>query len=250
MSKQSVTVEKICLLAGKIMLASGAETYRVEDTMDRIAQSYGVENPQSYATLTGLHFSLDYTESSYFLRITKRATDLHKIDDVNQLSREIVAHQLPLETAYHKLKTLEKNVPTFSLSFQVLAATLVSGCFSLMFGGTWADFLPACLAGSIGYSTMILFDKMIEIRFLAEFIGSSFIGLTAATCFLLGLGGSLEMIIIGAVMPLVPGLPITNAIRDLMAGHLVSGVSKGIESLLTAVAIGAGIAMVYGFFPV
>ncbi|WP_080872469.1 threonine/serine exporter family protein [Oceanobacillus timonensis] len=250
MEKQSVTVEKICLLAGKIMLAAGAETYRVEDTMDRIARAYGVEHPQSYATLTGLHFSPDYTSNSYFLRITKRATDLHKIDNVNQLSREIVALQLPLEKAYSKLETLETNVPTFSLSFQVLAATLVSGCFALMFGGTWPDFLPACLAGSIGYLTMILFDKIVEIRFLAEFIGSSFIGLTAATCFLLGFGASLEMIIIGAVMPLVPGLPITNAIRDLMAGHLVSGVSKGIESLLTAVAIGAGIAMVYGFFPV
>ncbi|MCT1905344.1 threonine/serine exporter family protein [Oceanobacillus sojae] len=250
MRKPSVTVEKICLLAGKIMLASGAETYRVEDTMDRIAKCYGIENPQSYATLTGLHFSLDYTSSSYFLRITKRATDLHKIDEVNQLSREIVAEQMPLSTAYDKLKALEKHVPTFSLSFQVLAAALVSGCFSLMFGGIWPDFLPACLAGGIGYLTMILFDKMIEIRFLAEFFGASFVGLIALSCFSLGFGGSLEMIIIGAVMPLVPGLPITNAIRDLMAGHLVSGVSKGIESLLTAVAIGAGIAIVYGFFPV
>lgn len=250
MKYASVTVEEICLLAGKIMLSSGAETYRVEDTMDRIARSYGVENPQSYATLTGLHFSLDYTSTSYFLRITKRSTDLHKIDDVNQLSREIVSNQLSLEIAYGKLKALEKKVLSFSLSFQILAAILTSGCFSLMFGGSWLDFLPACLAGGIGYLAMILFDRLIEIRFIAEYVGASLVGLTSIICYLLGIGESLDMIIIGAVMPLVPGLPITNAIRDLMAGHLVSGVSKGIEALLTAMAIGAGIAIVYGFFPV
>ncbi len=48
-------------------------------------------------------------------------------------------------------------------------------------------------------------------------------------------------------MPLVPGLHITNAVRDLMAGHLVAGVSKGVESVLTAFAIGAGVAVVFAF---
>jgi uncharacterized membrane protein YjjP (DUF1212 family) len=46
-------------------------------------------------------------------------------------------------------------------------------------------------------------------------------------------------------MPLVPGLAITNAVRDLMGGDLVSGLSKGAEALLTAFAIGAGIAAVF-----
>ncbi len=59
-----------------------------------------------------------------------------------------------------------------------------------------------------------------------------------------GLGKQLDVIIIASVMPLVPGLLITNAIRDLMAGHFVSGLSKGAEAFLTAFAIGAGVAVV------
>ena len=63
-----------------------------------------------------------------------------------------------------------------------------------------------------------------------------------------GFGFDLDKIIIGSVMPLVPGLHITAAVRDLMAGHLVSGLSKGAEAFLTAFAIGAGIAAVLSIY--
>lgn len=70
----------------------------------------------------------------------------------------------------------------------------------------------------------------------------------AITFVKLGIGHELDKIIIGSVMPLVPGLLITNAVRDLMAGHLVSGISKGAEAFLTAFAIGTGIAVVISLF--
>jgi len=53
---------------------------------------------------------------------------------------------------------------------------------------------------------------------------------------------------IGAVMPFVPGVHITNSIRDILAGHLLSGISRGVEALLTACMIGFGVAMVFHFF--
>lgn len=70
----------------------------------------------------------------------------------------------------------------------------------------------------------------------------------AALLVSLGLGRELDKIIIGSVMPLVPGLLITNAVRDLMAGHLVSGLSRGAEAFLTAFAIGTGIAVMFTLF--
>ncbi len=63
---KKVTIEKVCILAGKIMLVSGAETYRIEDTMSRIARAYGVKNPQSYSTPTGINFSTDIADTTYF----------------------------------------------------------------------------------------------------------------------------------------------------------------------------------------
>ncbi|WP_090867698.1 threonine/serine exporter family protein [Oceanobacillus limi] len=235
------------MLAGKIMLECSAETYRVEDTMDRIAIAFGVENPQSYATPTGINFSVDRAEAANFMRIAKRTTDLYKIAEVNRISRMIVSGELELNEAFDSLKELDRNHSVYSNTLLVIAATFVSGCFTIMFGGTWADFIPACIAGGLGFAAMLGSERLVEIRFIAEFFASLIIGLIAVGFITLGIGLELDKIIIGAVMPLVPGLHITNAVRDLMAGHLVAGVSKGAEAVLTAFAIGAGIASVLAF---
>lgn len=246
MAKQNSTA-KVCMLAGKIMLECGAETYRVEDTMNRIAQAYGIKNAQSYATPTGLNFSHEHQEMTYFRRVTSRATDLHKIAEVNEISRKIVAGELSVSEANLRLNNVAQAKLTFPGWLQIIAACFVSGSFAIMFGGNWYDFLPAFLAGGLGFASMLFFDRLLEIRFIAEFLASAVIGAAAFLSVHFDFGLALDRIIIGAVMPLVPGLHITNAIRDLMAGHLVAGVSKGVEASLTAFAIGAGVAVVFAF---
>ncbi|WP_284138975.1 MULTISPECIES: threonine/serine exporter family protein [unclassified Virgibacillus] len=241
------SITKVCMLAGKIMLASGAETYRVEDTMNRIAAAYGLDDAQSYATPTGINFSKEQADPANFMRISKRTTDLHKIAEVNKISRSIAAGNLEIKEAYLALKELETRPFQFSNWLQIIAAAISSGCFTIMFGGSWTDFLPAMIAGGLGFTAMLFVDGFLEIRFIAEFTASLFIAMLAVLFISLGIGVDLDKIIIGAVMPLVPGLHITNAIRDLMAGHLVAGVSKGVEATLTAFAIGAGVAAVVMF---
>ncbi|MDY0409456.1 threonine/serine exporter family protein [Virgibacillus soli] len=236
---------KICLLAGQIMLQSGAETHRVEDTMNRIAAAFDVKNPQSYATPTSVQFSIAPETPSHATRITKRTTDLYKITKVNQVSRQIAAGLLTIDDAIHKLHQIAKKEMFFSIWMQIAAAALASACFVIMFGGTWFDFLPAFITGGIGFASMLFFERVLEIRFISEFSASVIIGLLAVFFVYISFGLEVDKIIIGAVMPLVPGLPITNAVRDLMAGHLVAGLSKGVEALLTATAIGAGVAVIF-----
>ncbi len=245
--KEHVTIVKVCLLAGEIMLKSGAETARVEDTMNRIAAAYGLENVQSYATPTGINFSVGVAETTNFLRITNRSTDLHKIAEVNHISRQIAAGELDAGEAFTIIKGINDMKLHFPGWVQIVAAAFVSGSFAYMFGGTWPDFLPAFIAGAAGFAGMVIFDRLVDIRFISEFLGAVIIGILAVIFIHFGFGASLDRVIIGAVMPLVPGLPITNAVRDLMAGHLVAGLSKGVEAGLTAFAIGAGIAVVFGF---
>jgi len=235
------------MIAGKIMLISGAETHRVEDTMYRIADAYGMKSAQVHATPTGINFSAGITEITNFLRISKRPTDLHKIAEVNRISRAITAGEITLEKAYRELQDIEHARSGYSPWIQIVAAMLASGCFAIMFQGSWVDFIPAAIAGGLGFAVMYYMDVLLEIRFLAEFIGAFVIGVSAYLFVANGFGLELDKVIIGAVMPLVPGLPITNAIRDLMAGHLLSGISKGIEALLTAFAIGAGISLIFAF---
>lgn len=242
---EKTMIEKVCMLAGKIMLMSGAETYRVEDTMSRIAKSYGLPNAQCYATPTAINFAIDMDSEMKLIRIKKRSTaDLQKITDVNSISRQIAAGELSVNEAFERLKEAEHG-KDFASWLQILIAILVSGCFAIMFGGVWEDFLPAALAGGIGYIAMLSVERILDIRFIAESFGAFLIGITSFFFIQLGFGHSLDIVIIGAVMPLVPGLLITNAVRDLLAGHLIAGTSKGVEAMLTAIAIGAGVATTF-----
>ncbi|MFC4558027.1 threonine/serine exporter family protein [Virgibacillus kekensis] len=239
-----VLIAKVCMLAGKIMLESGAETYRVEDTMNRIASAYGLTNAQSYATPTGINFSADFADVTNFIRISDRSNNLQKIDDVNSISRSITAGDIDINQALVLLDNIDGAKNTYSKLVQIVAAAFLSGSFTIMFGGTWPDFLPSFIAGGTGYAAMLGAGRLIAISFVADFFGSFVLGVLAVTFIAFGFGIDLDRIIIGAVMPLVPGLHITNAVRDLMAGHLVSGMSKGVEAGLTAFAIGTGIAIV------
>ncbi|WP_217586439.1 threonine/serine exporter family protein [Lentibacillus saliphilus] len=246
MTNQDKLVQ-VCMLAGKIMLESGAETYRVEDTMNRMAHVYGLMDVQSYAAPTAIHFSTDRSAAAHFMRISNRSNDLQKIADVNHISRQFTAGTLTLEEALDLLHKVEHHDMTFSYWTQILAAALVSGAFAIMFGGGGEDFLPALIAGGVGYGAMLIVNEVVRMRFVADFFSSVVIGALAIFMIHYGLGASLEKVIIGAVMPLVPGLHITNAVRDLLAGHLVAGVSKGMEATLTAFAIGAGVAVPIAF---
>ncbi|WP_010677306.1 threonine/serine exporter family protein [Bacillus timonensis] len=247
MEKKSEIVE-ICLLAGKIMLESGAETYRVEDTMNRMAAAFGNVTSHSYVTPTAIMFSTSETEPSNLIRINERSTDLEKVTLVNGISRKISSGDLSLQEAKIQLEKLSKLDLSYPVWIQIFAAALASGCFTIMFLGTWTDFLPACVAGGVGFALFIYLHGLIRIKFFAEIMASFVIGMVAYLFIVTGIGKELDKIIIGSVMPLVPGLLITNAIRDLIAGHLVSGISKGAEAFLTALAIGTGIAVVLAIF--
>ncbi|TKD68272.1 threonine/serine exporter family protein [Pseudalkalibacillus hwajinpoensis] len=248
-SSYTYDVIQVCLLAGKVMLQNGGETYRVEDTMTRIADACGATNSNSYVTPTGIFFSLEGPEPSktQLIRISERTTDLDKVTKVNSISRRISSGDLSIQNAHIELDRLDKMTERYTFSKQLIAAAIASGCFLIMFQGSWNDFVPAVLAGGGGFFSVNFFNRLVPIKFFSEFLASFVIGLLAVFFVSTGLGEQLDKIIIGSVMPLVPGLLITNAVRDLMAGHLISGLSKGAEAFLTAFAIGAGIAIVVSF---
>ncbi|MED4202399.1 threonine/serine exporter family protein [Neobacillus mesonae] len=246
---QTKEIMEVCLLAGKIMLQSGGETYRVEDTMTRMAAAFGIENTHSYVTPTGIIFSAEGTgpTRTKLIRISERSTDLEKVALVNSISRGISNGDINLKQAFGQLNEINSMDLAFPLMIQVAAASLASGCFMIMFNGGWNDFIPAMVSGGVGYLSFVSFHRFVSVKFFSEFLASFVIGLLSFLFVKLGVGQQLDKIIIGSVMTLVPGLLVTNAIRDLMAGHLVAGLSKGAEAFLTAFAIGAGIAFVVSF---
>lgn len=237
-----------CLLAGKIMTESNAEMYRVEDTMSRIASASGNYRLVSYVTQTGLFIGFDRTSTIRMEQITNRTINLERVVKVNNLSRKYVANELTLEELYRALQEVEKDRRMFPVWLQIISAAIISGTIMILFGGELKD-LPITLSiGGVGYIVYLCSLRFFRIKFLAEFLSSLIIGIAAILSVRLGIGLNQDLIIIGCVMPLVPGVQITNAIRDLLAGHYVSGVSRGAEAMMTAAMIGFAIAFIFQIF--
>ena len=247
-TKHQELILDTCLLAGKIMTESGSEVYRVEDTMNRIATNAGEPDSVSYVTATGLFVGLRSIHCSQLENITERSINLEKVAAVNNLSRKFANQEITLSELFHRLSHIEEETPSFSVLLQVLAAGVVSCTLMYIFGGTWQDFLPTFIVGSSGYALSFLAKKWLDVRFLNDFLASFFIGLLAYGFVQLGIADSMDNIIIGAVMPLVPGVAITNAFRDILAGHLISGMARATEALFVAGSIGVGIALVFKLF--
>ncbi|WP_246021393.1 threonine/serine exporter family protein [Paenibacillus lentus] len=230
------------------MLQSGAETYRAEDTMARMAEAMGLEDSHSFVTPTGIMFQASESQSAKLARIIERTTDLQKVAAVNDVSRKLGSRDISPSQAHIRLMDINRAGHEYAVLLQIVTAAAASGCFTFMFKGSMADIIPGILCGGAGFSMFLALHRLVKVKFFAEFSASFIIGLLAVIFVALGMGQELDKIIIGSVMPLVPGLLITNAVRDLMAGHLVSGLSRGAEAFLTAFAIGAGIAVVATIF--
>lgn len=235
---------KTALHAGRIMIENGSEVARVADTINRIAQNAGFPESKVYVTITGMMMSISGEENAQIEPVTSRTIDLERISKVNDFSRQFAEGSITLQQFDDKLTQLEKNQRTFPLWLQLIAAGLVSGTLEVVFRDNYPDFLITCVIGLIGWAIFYGINCLARVRFLSEFVASAAIGLLAIIAIRLNLGTSTDDIIIGSVMPLVPGVPLTNAVRDILAGDLVSGIARGIEALMSAIAIGSGIAMI------
>jgi len=235
------------LTAGRIMIENGSEIERVEDTMTRIATNAGARTSQLFVMITGILMAINGEVGAQIQPVKRRTFDLEKIAVVNDLSRQFAAKNIDLQQFSDRLDHLDSTSKYFPFWLQLLAAAMVSGPLEVVFRHNLPDFWITCVVGMVGWLVYYVLSKYICIRFLSEFAASAVIGVLAVISHHYGLGNNVDDIIIGSVMPLVPGVPITNSVRDILAGNLVSGPARGIEALVSAAAIGFGIAMVLQF---
>lgn len=228
-----------CALAGKVMLENGAEMFRVEDTMNRIAANSN-EVGNSFVTQTVVMMGLESTKNVHLERINTRTVNLGKVSQVNDSSWLFARNMISLEHLNQELKNIHHQVFPKKVLLNTLWAMLISASFMILLGGTWSDFLPTCLVGASGWLAYELSSSYLRLKYIDEFIGSFIMGVTAFLMIKVGWGESLDNMIIGSIMPLVPGVALTNTVRDLQEGHMLSGICRGVEALIIAMMIGAG----------
>ncbi|MCG3401923.1 threonine/serine exporter family protein [Staphylococcus massiliensis] len=237
-------IKDVILLAGRILLESGAEGTRVEDTMSRIASTLGYASSNSFVTNIVITFHLHKKTYPRVYRIKQRDTNLLKISQTNTISRKIAEHKITLEEAKEALEHIYNNTRDYNLLYKTLASGVIALSFLYLQGGSMVDLVATIIAGALGFFVTESSSKILDTQFISEFCGSVVIALCAVISHYFFPEGSIAVIIIAAVMPIVPGVLITNAIQDLFGGHMLMFATKSLEALATSFAIGAGVATV------
>lgn len=232
-----------CLKAGRLMIEGGSETYRVEDTMMRIARNAGITGARCFTTPTGIFMSLGEHSYTQVTQVKKRNINLELVDRVNELSREFAAKEITLKELQERLQQVSISIPDFPIWLQIIGAAILSPTLMVLFMDDydWIDFPAAAVIGGVSYALYLAIKRYTSIRFLAEMVTAIFMGvITILTCKIFP-KLVVDNILIGSLMTLVPGVAITNALCDLFGGDLLSGMARTTEAVLTAIALGGGI---------
>ena len=239
-----------CLTAGELMIEGGSEMYRVEDTMLRIAKSAGEPDPRVFVVPTGVFMSLDHGNYCQSILVHERNINLELVDRINSLSRAFADKKITLQEVKREVdKIAHGGFPTFPLWLQTSGTAVLSATLMVMFMNNydWVDFPAAAIVGAIGFLSFYYFKRFTNVKFLAELVAALVMTVVAAGLVNLFPKMIIDNILTGALMPLVPGLALTNALRDLFKGDILSGMAKICEALLTAFALGGGVGIVLKF---
>lgn len=236
--------------AGEIMLQSGAETYRVEDTISRILNTHKFHTVETFVVPTCIIATIDNSNielATKVKRIKNRSTRLDKITAINTLSRKYVAQKISLKDSIVKIENID-HISSYSQRTITLATGLSAGFFSIMIGNNYFDFIPAFLIGLLLAVIKYKLENKKITNYLIYFISGFVIGGCAMTSSWLIPNVNIDYVIIGSIMPLVPGVAFTNSIRDMIGDEIISGLSRGVEAFFIAVCIASGVGIAMNIF--
>ncbi|MBO4422082.1 MAG: threonine/serine exporter family protein [Clostridia bacterium] len=245
--KQTKRAVDIAARAGTVLLSSGSDITRVEDTIRHMMNSFGVKKYDIFTITNGIFLSAsaddapegmgDYTR---ICEVPKNSSDLGKVDLVNTLSRDIEAGLCDMDGAEKRLDQIEK-ARSYKTIISLLAAGVASGAFSYLFGGSAVDALLAALIGFSYYYLFIVLDRTKLSKLLCNAICGCILALMTVGFVKLIPGVNMDMVIVGAIMPLIPGVAFVNAVRDIAAGDYISGAIRMIDAIAVAAGIAVGV---------
>ena len=222
----------------------GAETYRVEESVNRILNAYGVES-RVYSVPNSLIITImipGQSPMTQLCRMERKGTDLDAVEQYSNLGRRICAQKPELETAMQWLAETEKKRKHYRLPAMLAGYILVAWGFSVFFGGSLMDSLCAAACGLLLGVAEHFMGKLQTNVFFQKIAAAFLMAVLAYGISAFGIIPNVDSSVIGTLMLLVPGLLFTNAMRDIIFGDTNSGVSRVVEALLIAVAVALGTA--------
>jgi uncharacterized membrane protein YjjP (DUF1212 family) len=232
----------VCGKVGKILLTAGAETARVESTVEYIGKAAHFDI-SCHATITALFVGTNRQSDTHLVKVRLGDFNLEKVDEINTASRNFVEGRISFEQLKETINQIDQKVIDFTWPQKIFGAAVVSVAPMLLFKATWGDLGLAFFVGTFGYLAAQLASRRIKTPYVAAGCGGFVVGLLAAGLELLGIATSSGSIIVSALMPLVPGVAITNAFREVIDQNTISGVVRAVDAIIIAGSIGAGVVL-------
>lgn len=236
--------EKLALVLdiAEQMVISGAEVARTEYSIRRICKSFGAVRTEALSITTSLIVTVyygDYGSVTQTRRVDKFAYNMDRLEKMNELSREICENHLKVEEGRKKFEELmlEKYYSFFA---QILFFMMIAFSFTIFFGGSIKDAIVSALIAVL-FKYIDEFARKIEInKFIPIVVSSLLGGFLAIMAVRAGIADSVGKVSIGDVMLLIPGIMLTNSLRDMFGGDTITGGIRFIEATLIAVMIAVG----------
>ncbi len=231
----------VLLDMGEALLCCGAEVHRVEDALTRIAQSYGAKRIHVFVITACIVLTLEFsdgTEATQSRRILAWDTHFKKLDALNTLSRSFCHGAMTLDQLANRIEQTMQQPD--SIEAQYLGSVITSVSYCLFFGGTAADAFVSGVAALVVCWMQLHIAPFCMTRMVFNFLAAFVTGLFI--CLIARAGGQLhaDSIMIGDIMLLIPGVAMTNAVRDMMLGDTIAGVMRLAEAVLWTGTLAAG----------
>ena len=236
-----------CILdMGELLLTSGAEVFRVEDTLSRLCAAYGFTKINVFSITSSIVLTVEGRDGRIFTqtrRIVARDTNLQRVAQVNALSRQLCSEPVSVADFRDNLSEI-RSAKTYSLPVLALCYAVISASFSVFFGGTWYDGIAAALSGIVVFVAQQFMGRLRMNNLLQSLLVSAFTALAVVLLVRVGIGNSPVKITIGNIMLLIPGIAFTTSLRDIINGDTISGLVGICEAVIKAIAVAIGFALV------
>lgn len=236
-----------CILdMGEILLTSGAEILRVEDTLSRLCAAYGFRHINVFSVTSAIILTVQCADgriTTQTRRIAVRNTNLQKIFLVNSLSRQLCKKPIPVADFLQRLEQI-RLAKSNARPLLCFCYAIISAVFAVFFGGCFSDAIAAAVSGVLVFVLQQFMGKLRMNDILQCLIISAFTAFAVVLLVRVGIGQAPEKITIGNIMLLIPGISFTTSLRDMINGDTISGLVGLCESVIKAMAIAIGFAMV------
>lgn len=240
-----IRASRVVVRAGLLSLSAGTGSYRVKDSMRRIAHAVGIERHQAFVTLTEITSTSHRGDSFRTEAAETRLVGVNaaRLQSVQQLADQLEsADEVTVDQVAAALSEIEKHTPLYPAPLNALFAGMACAALSFLIGGGPAEIIGALLGAASGQLvrrtlTHRRFNQLGVTMLAAAAASGVYLAVAAAAEALLGVSG-VQAGYIAAVLFLIPGFPLVTAGLDFARLDLSAGIARLSYAVLLTMSAG------------